>query len=91
MVKCADLTVYGLNGKLDVPRPCKRFAKDGSKYCRHHAHLRARKKYIEIVVRDGGYCSYCAEPARSYVYNGVAISLCKRCGNSLMRAIRDGR
>jgi hypothetical protein len=86
---CQHLVVYGPYGRLPEPRPCKRAAEGDSPYCVRHQQIAEKTPPIE--VREGGFCVACAMPGRSYVLNGVTISLCETHGRSLERAIREGR
>lgn len=90
-MKCIELVTYGSMGRLPVPRACKQNAIEGSAYCGSHHHRREKRKVIP-VVQEGGFCVWCAGPARAYsIPGGTTISLCKKCGDGLARAIVDGR
>lgn len=86
---CRYLVAHGPFKMLERPRPCKRLATRGTPYCGLHQLVAARVAPIE--VRDAGFCSYCAQPARSYVADGVSVALCARHGKALARALREGR
>lgn len=90
-MKCAELVAYGRDGKLPVPRPCAREAKRGQIYCGVH-HWRRKSRKVIPDVQEGDFCMWCAAPARTYsIHGGDMISLCKKCGDGLARAIVDGR
>jgi hypothetical protein len=84
---CAYLVTWTTKG-LVAPRPCTQRAKGGP-YCGLHALVAARVR--AITVHDGGWCVWCAAPARAYVRDGVTIALCAACSRALSRAIREGR
>ncbi len=87
---CAYLVVHDATlGQLIKPRPCKRPAGHDSPYCGVHQMVALRVPQIE--VRDGGFCVWCGQPAKSYVCDRVTIALCVRHGKALSRALREGR
>lgn len=86
---CRYLSVYDSYGLMKAPRPCKRAAAAGTDYCRRHGNMVARSPQVE--VRDGGFCVWCGEPARSYVVDRVTVALCRSHGRAIARAIREGR
>ena len=88
-VMCSYLVVYGFEGLLPEPRPCKRAAQTDSPYCGRHKIVAERTPQVE--VRDGGFCIGCSQPGRSYVINGVTIPLCAAHRRALERALREGR
>lgn len=84
------LVAWGTTGLLDSPRPCKQRAKIGEALC--GAHLARSKFSLAIEIRDGGFCVWCAAPARLYMSGGqVPIALCTKHSKALARAIREGR
>lgn len=89
---CQYLVAYDTNGRLyERPRPCKRAAAPSAIFCGRHAQIASKRPAVN--VREGGFCVWCAEPARSFVdpVSGVTIALCRPHGLSLARAIREGR
>lgn len=86
--KCTYLVAYDGQGPVP-PRPCARDATGGAPYCGVHAKVATRWEKVE--VRPGGFCVGCAQPATSYVMDGVTVALCGRHARSLARAIREGR
>lgn len=87
---CAELVAWDVTGKRVVPpRPCKRAAREGSRFCGRHQ--RTAAKYAPIEVRDGGICVWCGEFGRSYVSDGVVIALCAAHGKALARAVKGAR
>lgn len=88
MTACAYQVVWGMDRRLDRPRPCVRLAKSGMKFCATHLYVIAKRPVV--LVREGGFCVWCTAPARMYVRDGVPISLCGACGGALARMIREG-
>lgn len=65
--------------------------------CTHRGREIANGRPDVEVLRElagdehGGWCIWCAAPARAYVRDGVTIALCRACSRALSRAIREGR
>ena len=86
MTDCAEKVFVDVNGhRIVPPRTCRHKAKPGEKFCGLHRASRG-----SVASSDGGFCVWCAEPARRYTSGAgnAAIDLCAKCSDSLAREIR---
>lgn len=83
---CRYRVVYGPSGRLKDARPCARAAASGTEFCQHHLWTLQRLEPLEVT--EGGFCFFCAAPARTYAAKGMRLALCGRHGKALGRLLR---